>query len=111
MTAPALDNTTAVRPPRPGSRIARLAQPLARNVLRLVAEANNVCVNPIVLRRTDLDTGETGFIEVPCGARLAGTEGGSRGSGAPGRSAGEIDSGLAAARAACTHSAGTRDDA
>ena len=71
MTAPALDNTTVVRPPRPGSRIARLAQPLARNVLRLVAEANNVCVNPIVIRRTDLDTGETGFIEVPCGARLA----------------------------------------
>src|SRR5262245_623090 len=72
-TAPTTPQTPAedVSAPRPGSRAARMAQPLARHALRLVAEANNICVNPIVLRRTDLDSGETGYVEVPCGARLA----------------------------------------
>jgi hypothetical protein len=57
--------------PRPGSKADRLARPLARHVLRATAEHAGVCVRPVLLRRTDRDTGRTEIIEVPCGARLA----------------------------------------
>jgi hypothetical protein len=48
-----------------------MARPVARDVLRSLAEQYGVCVNPVVLRRTDTTTGETTFVEVPCGATLA----------------------------------------
>jgi hypothetical protein len=57
--------------PRPGSRAARMRQPLAKDALRLLAEQYGVCVRPLALRRTDTTTGLTEVIEVPCGARLA----------------------------------------
>jgi hypothetical protein len=57
--------------PRPGSRAARMRQPLARDVLRAMAEQAGVCVRPVLLRRTDKATGQTEVVEVPCGARLA----------------------------------------
>ncbi len=57
--------------PRPGSRAARMRQPLARETLRTLAESHGVCVRPLALRRTDTVTGLTEVVEVPCGARLA----------------------------------------
>jgi hypothetical protein len=66
MTAPL---TEAV--PRPGSRAERMSHPRAIDTLKFVAERHGVCVRPIVLRRTDRETGQTDIIEVPCGATLA----------------------------------------
>jgi hypothetical protein len=57
--------------PRPGSRADRMSHPRAIDALKFVAERHGVCVRPIVLRRTDRETGQTDVIEVPCGATLA----------------------------------------
>ncbi|WP_018349164.1 replication initiator [Longispora albida] len=57
--------------PRPGSRAARMAVPMSLEVLRQIAAESGVCLHPIALRRTDVTTGQTEVIEVPCGARLA----------------------------------------
>src|SRR5512142_769693 len=54
--------------PRPGSRAARMAVPLARQVLADMCAEYGVCQRPITLRRTNLVTGETEIIDVPCGA-------------------------------------------
>ncbi|WP_239168089.1 replication initiator [Catellatospora coxensis] len=48
-----------------------MSMPVARDVLAALAEEHGVCVRPVALRRTDLDTGLTEVIDVPCGARLA----------------------------------------
>ncbi|GAB7041237.1 MULTISPECIES: replication initiator [Catenuloplanes] len=70
MTQPALI-PAAGDEPRPGSRAARMRQPLAKDALKQLAENNGVCVRPVVLRRTDTFTGVTEIVEVPCGATLA----------------------------------------
>jgi hypothetical protein len=57
--------------PRPGTRAARMRQPLAKDVLHTLAESHGVCVRPLAIRRTDTTTGQTEIVEVPCGARLA----------------------------------------
>jgi hypothetical protein len=49
----------------------RMARPLARDVLKALAEHHGVCVRPLAIRRIDRDTGQTEVIDVPCGARLA----------------------------------------
>jgi hypothetical protein len=54
--------------PQAGSRQARLAHPTSLAAIRQVAAEFGVCVRPIPLRRTDLATGETTIIDVPCGA-------------------------------------------
>ncbi len=56
---------------RPGSRADRMRHPRAKDVLRDMAERHGVCVRPVTIRRTDIDTGQTEVIEVPCGATLA----------------------------------------
>ncbi|TCJ40725.1 replication initiator [Parafrankia sp. BMG5.11] len=48
-----------------------MRMPLARQVVEAVAVENGVCVRPMAMRRTNLDTGETEIIPVPCGATLA----------------------------------------
>ena len=48
-----------------------MAQPVAADVLRLLAEQHGVCVKPLAIRRIDKHTGETTILDVPCGARLA----------------------------------------
>lgn len=63
--------TPAGTPSRPGSRAARMAMPLARSALKELAEQAGVCLHPVVLRRTDTQTGQTEIMEVPCGATLA----------------------------------------
>jgi len=65
-------DTQQVKPrPRPGSRADRMAQPLAVDVLRVLAEQAGVCIKPLAIRRIDTATGETSILDVPCGARLA----------------------------------------
>ncbi|GAA5176927.1 hypothetical protein GCM10023322_00300 [Rugosimonospora acidiphila] len=54
--------------PRPGSRAARMALPRSVDVLKDIATEYGVCVKPISMRRTDLDTGRTEVIDLPCGA-------------------------------------------
>lgn len=51
-----------------GSRAARMAIPRAIDVLKDLAREHGVCVRPITLRRTDLDTGISEIIDLPCGA-------------------------------------------
>jgi hypothetical protein len=69
---PVVDSqSTNTDAPRPGSRAARMAQPLSRDVLKMLAEQNGVCVRPIPLRREDRLTGETTVVDIPCGARLS----------------------------------------
>lgn len=53
------------------TRAERLAMPLARDVVRDLAVANGGCVRPVQLRRTDLETGRTEQVMVPCGHTLA----------------------------------------
>jgi hypothetical protein len=62
--APVVVSTEA----RPGSRAARLKLPRAVDALRDLAHDYGVCIRPVTLRRTDLGTGETGLIDLPCGA-------------------------------------------
>ena len=45
--------------------------PLAREVVKDLAVENGACIRPIQLRRTNLDTGETDTVLVPCGHTLA----------------------------------------
>ncbi|GAB1688370.1 replication initiator [Krasilnikovia sp. M28-CT-15] len=75
MTAPTLPITPAEAPAprpqvRPGSRAARLALPRAVDALKQLAAEHGVCIRPIALRRTDLTTGQTELIDLPCGATL-----------------------------------------
>jgi hypothetical protein len=53
------------------TRAERLAMPLARNVVRDLAAEHGGCVRPVQLRRTDLETGRTETVLVPCGHTLA----------------------------------------
>ncbi|MGA4730505.1 replication initiator [Micromonospora taraxaci] len=78
MTAPTLpglapDATTEPTPapavpPASGSRAARLALPMSRQVLKEMAAEYGVCLRPVTLRRTDLHTGQTEVIDLPCGS-------------------------------------------
>ncbi len=53
------------------TRVQRLAMPLARNIVRDLAVEHGGCVRPVQLRRTDLETGRTETVLVPCGHTLA----------------------------------------
>ncbi|MER7445235.1 replication initiator [Micromonospora avicenniae] len=67
-TDPATEPTPATAvPPAPGSRAARLAMPMSRQVLKEMAAEYGVCLRPVTLRRTDLHTGQTEVIDLPCG--------------------------------------------
>ncbi|GAB3949303.1 hypothetical protein GCM10027614_47920 [Micromonospora vulcania] len=70
MTAPTLPGLEPAtpEPPRPGSRAARMALPRSIDVLRDIATEYGVCIRPLPMRRTDLDTGLTEVIDLPCGA-------------------------------------------
>jgi len=71
MTDPLMAPIPAVQiPPRPGSRAARMAMPRAVDALKSLAVEYGVCVRPVALRRTDLGTGGTDVIDLPCGATL-----------------------------------------
>jgi Replication initiator protein, pSAM2 len=52
------------------TRMQRMAMPLAREVVRDLAVEHGACIRPIQLRRTNLDTGETAPVLVPCGHTL-----------------------------------------
>ncbi|WP_422772401.1 replication initiator [Plantactinospora sp. WMMC1484] len=72
MTAPTLPGIDLSAPtpeqPRPGSRAARMGLPRAVDVLKDVATEYGVCIRPLAMRRTDLNTGQTEVIDLPCGA-------------------------------------------
>ncbi|MGH3277045.1 MAG: replication initiator, partial [Streptosporangiaceae bacterium] len=53
------------------TRAQRLTMPLARDVVRDLAVSHGGCVRPIQLRRTDLHTGQTEPVLVPCGHTFA----------------------------------------
>ena len=53
------------------TRAERLSMPLARDVVKDVAVEHGACIRPIQLRRTDLATGQTEPVLVPCGHTLA----------------------------------------
>ena len=52
------------------TRVQRMAMPVAREVIRDLAVEHGACIRPIQLRRTNLDTGETGQVLIPCGHTL-----------------------------------------
>ncbi|GAA3335464.1 hypothetical protein GCM10020358_03890 [Amorphoplanes nipponensis] len=70
MTTPTLPLPNRENAPRPGSRAARLALPRAVDALKNLAIDHGVCIRPVSLRRTDLTTGATELIDLPCGATL-----------------------------------------
>jgi hypothetical protein len=45
-----------------------MALPRSVDVLREIAAEYGVCARPVVMRRTDLDSGRTEIIDLPCGA-------------------------------------------
>ncbi len=53
------------------TRAQRMAMPLARKVVKDLANEHGACIRPIQLRRTNLDTGEVDTVLVPCGHTLA----------------------------------------
>ena len=53
------------------TRAQRLSMPLARDVVKDMAIEHGGCIRPIQLRRTDLATGRTEPVLVPCGHTLA----------------------------------------
>jgi hypothetical protein len=57
---------------RKKTRAERLSMPLARDVVKDLAVEHGACIRPIQLRRTDLATGQTEPVLVPCGHTLAG---------------------------------------
>jgi hypothetical protein len=52
---------------RPGSRAERLSHPRTIDALKQIAADNGVCIRPVTMRRTDLATGETTLVDIPCG--------------------------------------------
>ncbi|GAB3453767.1 hypothetical protein GCM10027570_33230 [Streptomonospora sediminis] len=52
------------------TRAERQAQPLAREVAEQIAADKGVCIRPVSLRRTDIGTGATEIVDVPCGSTL-----------------------------------------
>ncbi|GAB3949712.1 hypothetical protein GCM10027614_48930 [Micromonospora vulcania] len=66
-TLPGLEPATVVEP-RPGSRAARMLMPRSVDVVKDLAADYGVCTRPVSLRRTDLDSGQTEVIDMPCGA-------------------------------------------
>jgi hypothetical protein len=56
---------------RKQTRAERLSMPLARDVVKDLAVEHGACIRPIQLRRTDLTTGQTEPVLVPCGHTLA----------------------------------------
>ena len=53
------------------TRAERLTTPLARDVVKDIAINHGGCIRPVQLRRTDLATGQTEPVLVPCGHTLA----------------------------------------
>jgi hypothetical protein len=53
------------------TRAQRTANPRAADAVRMLAEASGGCIRPVQLRRTNLDTGLTEQVIVPCGSPLA----------------------------------------
>jgi hypothetical protein len=53
------------------TRAQRMGMPLARQVVQDLAVEHGACIRPVQLRRTNLDTGETDTVLVPCGHTLA----------------------------------------
>ncbi|TDB67639.1 replication initiation protein, partial [Micromonospora sp. KC721] len=45
-----------------------MALPMSRQVLKEMAAEYGVCLHPVTLRRTDLHTGQTEVIDLPCGS-------------------------------------------
>jgi hypothetical protein len=52
------------------TRAQRMAQPRAADAVRMLAEASGGCIRPVQLRRTNLDSGRTEQVIVPCGSTL-----------------------------------------
>jgi hypothetical protein len=67
-TEPADGDVALAESPRPGSRAARMAHPLSVQAIRMVAAEHGVCIQPVAMRRTDLETGRTEVIDLPCGS-------------------------------------------
>jgi hypothetical protein len=53
------------------SRVERAASPLAKDAIRTIAEATGGCLRPVQLRRTDITTGQSVPVMIPCGNTLA----------------------------------------
>jgi hypothetical protein len=48
----------------------KVRPPLARDLVKAVAVDHGVCIRPVAMRRTDLVTGETEIVNMPCGHTL-----------------------------------------
>ncbi len=55
------------------TRAERMTHPLAVGAVKMLAEAAGGCVRPVQLRKTNLDTGQTEQVLVPCGSPMEAT--------------------------------------
>jgi hypothetical protein len=65
------ETNAVVVPLRHATRAERMRMPLARDVVEAVAVEYGVCVRPVAVRRTDMNTGESVVVDVPCGSTMA----------------------------------------
>jgi hypothetical protein len=52
------------------TRAERMARPRAAEAVQMLAESRGGCIRPVQLRRTNLDTGQSESVIVPCGSPL-----------------------------------------
>jgi len=52
------------------TRAERMTQPRAADAIKTLAEASGGCIRPVQLRKTNLDTGQSEPVLVPCGSPL-----------------------------------------
>jgi hypothetical protein len=53
-----------------GTRVERMRQPLAADVVTALAEQHGVCVRPFTMEVGDPDTGELRYVPMPCGSTV-----------------------------------------
>ncbi|WP_242893931.1 replication initiator [Actinomadura litoris] len=71
MTQLSLDGSSSSAEDASPEPVVKTLPPLAREVLQVVAIDHGVCIRPVPMRRTDLHTGESEVVYVPCNHTLA----------------------------------------
>src|SRR5947209_17128462 len=68
-----MSTSTRITSGSPGgsTRVERMRQPLAADVVAAVADQHGVCIRPFTMEVGDPDTGELRYVPLPCGSTVA----------------------------------------
>src|SRR5947209_1639002 len=68
-----MSTSTQITSGSPGgsTRVERMRQPLAADVVAAVADQHGVCIRPFTMEVGDPDTGELRYVPLPCGSTVA----------------------------------------